>query len=55
MVGYREVNLLRDKALRMLILAKRGLSSGDYDIAVFLDDQSIQFISKVNECWLKRC
>lgn len=42
MMGYREVNLLRDRALRMLIQARRSLSSGDYDIAVFPADQSIQ-------------
>jgi len=45
-MGYQEVNLLRDRALRMLIQAKRSLSSGDYDIAVFLADQSIQLYLK---------
>lgn len=45
-MGYREVNLLRGRSLRMLNSAKRSLASGEYDIAAFLADQAVQLYLK---------
>jgi len=45
-MSHRAVDLLRDRSLRMLNSAKRSLSSGDYDIAIFMADQSLQLYVK---------
>ena len=46
MLGYREVGLLRDRSLRMLRSARRGLVDGDHDIAAFMADQAVQLYLK---------
>jgi len=45
-MSYREAELLRNRALRMLDSAKRSLASHDYDIAAFMADQSLQLSLK---------
>lgn len=45
-MSYREVNLIRDRALRMLNSAKKNLIDGDYDIAAFMADQAVQLYLK---------
>ena len=42
----REVDLLRDRAFKMLKHAKKGFSDGDYDIAAFLAEQAVQLFLK---------
>lgn len=41
-MSSREVDLLRDRSLRMLRQAKSSLGSGDYDLAAFMAEQAIQ-------------
>lgn len=38
--------MLRDRALRMLESGRRSLREGDYDIAAFMADQSVQLYLK---------
>lgn len=45
-MSYREVNLIRNRALRMLNSAKKNLNDGDYDIAAFMADQAVQLYLK---------
>lgn len=45
-MSYREVNLIRNRALRMLNSAKKNLTDGDYDIAAFMADQAAQLYLK---------
>lgn len=45
-MSYREVNLLRDRSLRMLGSSRRSLLKGDYDIAAFMADQAVQLYLK---------
>ncbi|MEM1584118.1 MAG: HEPN domain-containing protein [Nitrososphaerota archaeon] len=45
-MSYSEVSLLRDRALRMLRSGKRSLLEGDYDVAAFMADQSVQLYLK---------
>jgi len=42
----REVDLLRDRAFKMLKHAKKSFSDGDYDIAAFLAEQAVQLFLK---------
>ena len=46
-MSHHAVNLLRDRSLRMLNSAKRNLSSGDYNMAIFMADQSLQLYLKL--------
>lgn len=41
-----EVKLLRRRSLRMLVHAEECLRSGDYDLAAFLAEQSVQLYLK---------
>jgi len=45
-MSYREVELLRSRALRMLSSAKGSFANEDYDIAAFLADQAVQLYLK---------
>ncbi|MGB9659693.1 MAG: HEPN domain-containing protein [Nitrososphaerales archaeon] len=45
-MSYREVDLLRNRSLRMLSSARRSLLDRDYDIAAFMADQAIQLYLK---------
>ncbi|MGP3703513.1 MAG: HEPN domain-containing protein [Candidatus Bathyarchaeota archaeon] len=45
-MSYREVDLIRDRALRMLRSAVGSLADGDYDIAAFMADQAVQLFLK---------
>jgi len=45
-VSYREVDLLRNRSLRMLSSARRSLLDRDYDIAAFMADQAVQLYLK---------
>ena len=42
MVRKEEAEILKERALRMLNASEKHLSSGDYDLAVFLAEQSAQ-------------
>jgi HEPN domain-containing protein len=46
-MSHHAVNLLRDRSLRMLNSAKRNLFSGDYNMAIFMADQSLQLYLKL--------
>ncbi|RLE77652.1 MAG: DNA-binding protein [Thermoprotei archaeon] len=46
MARREEVELIRDRALRMLNSAKHHLSVGDYDIAAFMAEQAAQLFIK---------
>ncbi len=45
-MSYREVDLLRNRSLRMLSSARRSLLDRDYDITAFMADQAIQLYLK---------
>ena len=45
-MSYNEVNLLRDRSLRMLGSAKRNLVDENFDIAAFMADQAVQLYLK---------
>lgn len=45
-MSYREINLIRDRSLRMLASASRSLLNGDHDIAAFMADQAVQLYLK---------
>lgn len=45
-MNHREVNLFRDRSLRMLNSARRCLPNGDYDIAAFMAEQAVQLYLK---------
>lgn len=45
-MSYREVNLLRDRSLRMLNSGRRSLLDGNHDIAAFMADQAAQLYLK---------
>jgi len=42
MVRKEEAEILKERALRMLSASEKHLLSGDYDLAVFLAEQSAQ-------------
>lgn len=46
MSSKREVDLLRDRAFKMLKHAKKSFSDGDYDISAFLAEQAVQLFLK---------
>jgi HEPN domain-containing protein len=45
-LSHNEVDLLRDRALRMLSSSETSLDKGDYDIAAFMAEQSLQLYVK---------
>nr|MDO8098458.1 HEPN domain-containing protein [Candidatus Njordarchaeota archaeon] len=45
-MSHNEVILLRDRSLRMLSSAGGSLAKGDYDIAAFMAEQSVQLYVK---------
>ena len=45
-MSYEDVELLKNRALRMLNHAKQSLVDGDYDISVFMADQATQLYLK---------
>jgi len=45
-MSYEEVELLKNRALRMLNHVKQSLVDGDYDISVFMADQATQLYLK---------
>ena len=46
MVRVEEMEILKDRALRMLRASETHLSSGDYDLAAFLAEQAVQLFLK---------
>lgn len=46
LVSRNEIDLLRGRSLRMLSSAGGSLSKGDYDIAAFMAEQSVQLYVK---------